>query len=174
MRIHFVPPALSALFLTCVTSAAAADCTFTAGPASFLARESRFRRELSVTTQKLAGALPRSASAAAPADSIPRRNFIDEAIFGTLAERRIPTARLTTDEEFFRRINFDLVGRIPGPDDVRSFVADTTPNKRDIAIDQLLYSPEFVDRWTMWLGDLLQNTSVSSNVNRQNSGRDAF
>ena len=127
-----------------------------------------------MTTQKLAGALPRAASAAAPADSIPRRNFIDDAIFGALAERRIPSARLTTDEEFFRRINFDLVGRIPGPDDVRGFVADTTPNKRDIAIDQLLYSPEFVDRWTMWLGDLLQNTSVSSNVNRQNSGRDAF
>jgi hypothetical protein len=178
-----VLPALAALLLTSgfrpaiaaePRSASIGDCTFAAGPDQFLSRESRLRRDLSVTTQKLAAALPRAASVTAAADSIPRRNFIDESIFGVLAQRRIATAALTTDEEFFRRINFDLVGRIPSPDEVRSFLADTSPNKRDIVIDQLLYSPPFVDRWTMWLGDLLQNTATSSNVNRQTSGRDAF
>ena len=151
-----------------------ADCTFAADPDQFAAREARFRRDLSVSTQRLAAALPRTASKTAAADSIPRRNFIDDAIFGVLAARGVPVAALTTDEEFFRRINLDLLGRIPAPDEIRAFVSDTTSNKRDILIDQLLYSPAFVDRWTMWLGDLLQNTAASSNVNRQNSGRDAF
>lgn len=150
------------------------DCTFAANPDQFLARESRFRRDLASVTQKLSAALPRSASKPRAADSIPHRNFIDDAIFGVLASRGIPSAALTTDEEFFRRINFDLAGRLASPDEVRAFVADTTYNKRDIVVDQLLYSPAFVDRWTMWLGDLLQNTAASSNINRQNSGRDAF
>ena len=38
------------------------DCTFAADPDQFLAREARFRRDLSAATQKLTAALPRAAS----------------------------------------------------------------------------------------------------------------
>jgi len=152
-----------------------ADCDFAGNRDDFLAREGRVRRAVSDRADKLNGVLPRAASATPqPAATIPRRNFIDQAIFDKLVAERVPSARLTTDEEFFRRINLDLGGRIPSADDVRAFLADTNPNKRDDVIDQLLFTPRFVDKWTMWLGDLLQNTAVSVNVNRQNGGRDAF
>jgi hypothetical protein len=150
------------------------DCTFAARPDDFLARESRLRLDVSVTALKLNNILPRAAAAPRPASSLPRRNFIDDFIFGAMTAQQVPPARLTTDAEFFRRINLDLVGKIPNPDEVRAFIADTTPTKRDDAIDRLLYSPESVDRWTMWMGDLLQNTSASANVGRQIGGRDAF
>ncbi len=35
-------------------------------------------------------------------------------------------------------------------------------------------SPEFVDKWTMWLGDLLGNARVNSNRNLQTRGRNAL
>jgi hypothetical protein len=152
----------------------AGDCTFATRPDDFMAREARVRRDISATVLKLNKLLPRTAAAPQAASSIPHRNFIDDYIFGAMSAQKVPSAQLTTDAEFFRRINLDLIGRIPGPDEVRAFVADTTSTKRDDVIDQLLASPEFVDRWTMWLGDLLQNTSASSNVSRQVGGRDAF
>jgi hypothetical protein len=180
MRIHYATLALIALLLPGLATpeprtVTLGDCTFTADPDQFQARESRFRRDLSLATQRVTAAIPRAANqkTAAPND-IPRRNFIDDAIFGALSQRGIPSANLTTDEEFFRRINFDILGRIPLPDEIREFVNGANPNKRSAVIDQLLNSPFFVDRWSMWLGDLLQNTATSSNVNRQNTGRDAF
>ena len=83
------------------------------------------------------------AAATAP---IARRNFIDDDIFNRLASAKVQPARLTTDEEFFRRINFDLTGRIPSADDVRAFTANTDAGKRDAAIEQLLNSASFNDK----------------------------
>ena len=88
----------------------------------------------------------------------------------------VPAAALTTDAEFVRRIYLDLTGRTPSSDDVRSFLADVSPQKRDKLIEKLLASPEFVEKWTMWLGDLLQNTSTNAGaaVNRGAEGRNNF
>ena len=105
-----------------------------------------------------------------PADSI------DSYIFSALQANNITPAPATTDWEFIRRVTLDLTGRIPTPDKVISFVADTTPNKRAALIDQLLASPEWVDKWTMFYGDLFQNTVTkqSTGLVRFNQGRDAF
>jgi len=88
----------------------------------------------------------------------------------------ITPAPMTTDWEFIRRVTLDLTGRIPDPARVLSFVADTSPNKRAALIDELLAKPEWVDKWTMYFGDLLQNTvnKASNSVNRLAQGRNAF
>src|ERR1019366_10385089 len=85
----------------------------------------------------------------------------------------ITPAPMTTDWEFIRRVTLDLTGRIPDPARVLSFVADTTPNKRGALIEELLARPEWGDKWTMYFGDLLQNTvhKPSSSVTRLASGR---
>src|SRR5437879_2345672 len=113
---------------------------------------------------------------AVAAESLPQRNFIDQEIFGKLIQMKVPSARLSSDTEFLRRIYLDLTGRIPSPDDIRAFLADASPGKRDAIIDKLLYSNEFSDRWVMWLGDLLQNTATlnSVNFNRNAQGRNVF
>src|SRR5262249_53709169 len=46
--------------------------------------------------------------------------------------------------------------------------------KRDAKINELIASPEFVDKWTMFLGDLYRVNANSQNVNRDILGRDAF
>jgi len=57
-------------------------------------------------------------------------------------------ARQTTDAEFVRRVTLDLAGKIPSAEETRKFLADTSTNKREALIDQLLASPDFVTRMT--------------------------
>lgn len=85
-------------------------------------------------------------------------------------------APMTTDWEFIRRITLDLTGRIPTPAAVTAFVADTTPNKRAALIESLLARPEWVDKWTMYFGDLYLNTVTrpSTSLNRTATGRNVF
>ncbi|MSV28685.1 MAG: DUF1553 domain-containing protein [Bryobacterales bacterium] len=149
----------------------AADCAFQVNPGEFLTRQSRLRQDVFSRTAKVSASLPRAA--AAPLE-VPRRNFIDNAIFDRLAAANIPSARLSTDEEFMRRVSLDLTGRLPAPAEIRAFLADNSSTRRDALIGRLLDSPEFTDRWTMWLGDLLQNVAFPSNFDRQYDGRNAF
>src|SRR5262245_26216492 len=142
-----------------------ADCSFQVDPDRFLAQEGRVRREVNDRVLKMARSAHAVEAPAVAAESLPQRNFIDQEIFGKLIQKKAPSARLSSDTEFLRRVYLDLTGRIPSPEDVRVFLADTTPGKRDAIIDKLVYSTEFSDRWTMWLGDLLQNTATLNSVN---------
>ena len=55
--------------------------------------------EVGKTTDRLAAGLPAAATDSAP---IPRRNFIDDEIFGRMKRDGIPHAPLATDSEFIR------------------------------------------------------------------------
>ena len=101
---------------------------------------------------------------------------IDSYLSADMQAAGVQPAGLTTDWEFIRRVTLDLTGRIPTPDRVLAFVNDKTPNKRAALIDELLASPQWVDKWTMFYGDLFQNTSnrPSTSLNRFPAGRNAF
>src|SRR2546426_12391825 len=71
------------------------------------------------------------------ATGVPRKNFIDEHVFGKMEKDSIPHAALAPDSEFLRRVYLDLTGRIPEPAVVRAFLKDTDLNKRDRLIDSL-------------------------------------
>lgn len=76
-------------------------------------------------------------------DSGPLSSAIDAAI----AERAGgPVVGPTSDAEFLRRVSLDFTGCIPTVDDVRRFLADSSPNKRTQLIDRLLDSPAFPRR----------------------------
>jgi hypothetical protein len=144
------------------------NCSFRVDPNEYLTRVVREQRAVAERAGKFAR------QEAVAAEEIPRRNFIDNEIFDRLAKEGVGAARISSDEEFLRRITLDLTGRIPSAPDVRQFVADTSEDKRRAVIDRLLYSPEFTDKWTMWMGDLLGNVVSTTNVNRQIQGRNAF
>ena len=103
-------------------------------------------------TESVAQSLPAGASGARAM----RRNFIDEHIFGKMDRDRIPHAALSTDAEFIRRITLDLTGRIPSPQDIRDFIADKNPSKRDLLIDKLIASDAFVDKWAYYFMDVFR------------------
>lgn len=160
-------------------SSSGANCSFKASPDQFTEATTRAYRLVAQTAAKVRPAGIRSSDSTArgvDASSIPHRNFIDDEIFGAMANAGVPSAALSGDEEFYRRITLDLTGRIPSPADVRSFVANTDPAKRSQAIDQLLNSDEFVDKWAVWMGDWLKNTvSVTTSYSPQQlAGRNAM
>jgi hypothetical protein len=109
--------------------------------------------EASRLTQTVAPALPGAAASSAP---IPRKNFVDEHIFGRMERDKVPHAPLSGDEEFLRRAYVDAIGFLPAPDKARSFVADTDPNKRDTLIDSLIGTDEFADQWAYFFDELFR------------------
>lgn len=109
-----------------------------------------------------------------PPQDVSRKNFIDDIIFDRMGRDNVMSAPLTTDEEFVRRVYLDLTGRIPSAQDVTSFLSDTSANKRDALVDRLVGSPEYVDKWTMFFGDLFKNNARATNVQRYSGARDAF
>ncbi|MBY0514592.1 MAG: DUF1549 domain-containing protein [Gemmataceae bacterium] len=86
-----------------------------------------------------------------------RNNFIDDAVFAKLKELRIEPSDGATDAAFARRVYLDACGLLPTPAEVRAFLADPDPKKREKLIDALLARPEFTDYWTLQFGDLFQN-----------------
>jgi hypothetical protein len=106
-------------------------------------------KEVSRLTETIAG----TAAASSP---VARRNFIDEHIFSKMERDNVPHAPLATDYEFLRRVSLDLTGRIPSSAEIREFVADTDPNKRDKLIDRLIGSEAFVEKWAYFFMDLFR------------------
>jgi hypothetical protein len=60
-------------------------------------------------------------------------------------------SELCTDEQFIRRVSLDMTGTLPTPKQVKAFVADTDPKKRDKLVDKLAETPEyayyFANKW---------------------------
>jgi len=94
--------------------------------------------------------------AAAATGEIERRNFIDEHIFGRIEQDGVPHSPLVGDREFLRRVYIDLVGRIPRLEETLGFERDASADKRDVLIDQLIDSEEFVERWSYYFEDLFR------------------
>ncbi|MFN7921686.1 MAG: DUF1553 domain-containing protein [Bryobacteraceae bacterium] len=104
-------------------------------------------------TDRLAAGLPQTPGAS---NRIVRRNFIDNHVFGKMERDRIPHAPLASDQEFLRRVTLDITGRIPSTADVRAFLADSDPSKREKLVQRLIESPEFADKWSYFFMDIFR------------------
>ena len=98
---------------------------------------------------------------------IPADNFIDRLVFDKLNRlHRIPS-RLSSDEEFLRRVCLDLTGTLPPPRRTREFLQSSDPSKREKLVDTLLQTPEFVDYWTYRFSQLFRVALFQNGINLQ-------
>ncbi|MBL8241224.1 MAG: DUF1549 domain-containing protein [Bryobacterales bacterium] len=111
------------------------------------------------------------ASAGAPRQA--GTGTIDQNLFGAMEQAGIRPAEACTDAEFLRRVTLDLTGRIPTRERVEAFLADSRGDKRIRLVDELLASPGWVDKWTLFFGDLFKN-SVNFGRQRFPQDRDAM
>src|ERR1051326_935602 len=180
MRVRWFTLSILILASGFLLAAANKDCIFLKDPKQFTSSVERSQKAQSDLTAKVSMYVSRVMLGDQPtvqthdATTVPRKNFIDDAIFGRMATAGVRSAPLASDVEFLRRVTLDLTGRIPSGADVVTFVADPNPSKRDLKVDTLIGSPEFIDKWTMFLGDLYKNNAVNNNINRAVTGRDAF
>ena len=92
----------------------------------------------------------------APVDALPpSKNFIDDLVFANLKEIGVPPSPVIDDATFLRRVTLDIAGRLPTIAETEAFLASTDPKKRDLAINQLLTTPDYADyfanKWTALL-----------------------
>jgi WD40 repeat protein len=88
----------------------------------------------------------------------PANNKVDELAAAKWKRLKIQPSELCTDLEFVRRVNFDLTGLPPTPEQIDKFVSDKrdTRVKRDELINQLIGNDAFIDFWTNKWADMLQ------------------
>lgn len=80
------------------------------------------------------------------------RNAIDRFIIARLAANRIAPAPEADRITLLRRVSLDLIGLPPTPAEAAAFLADSSPDAYERAVDRLLASPHFGERWARpWL-----------------------
>ncbi|MFG0319615.1 MAG: DUF1553 domain-containing protein [Planctomycetota bacterium JB042] len=80
------------------------------------------------------------------------RNPIDAFVLARLEAASAPPAPPADPATLLRRVTFDLTGLPPTPDEVRAFVADPSDAAYEAAIERLLASPRYGERWARhWL-----------------------
>ncbi|MBY0507470.1 MAG: DUF1549 and DUF1553 domain-containing protein [Bryobacteraceae bacterium] len=123
-------------------------------------RTARNQLEAAIDLDASAEAYRKGAKPRATTAGLAKRNLIDELVFARLERDGVAPAPLTTDAEFLRRASLDLAGRLPQPEQVEQFLANTNPGKRSQLVDQLLASAAYVDRWTHFYADQFQVSSI--------------
>lgn len=97
---------------------------------------------------------PVSEQSGAAFPDIPAPTEIDRLVNRRLQQLGVVPTDLCTDSEFLRRASLDLIGTLPTPDQIRQFVDDSSEDKRQQLIDDLLEHPAYVRWWTTRLCDL--------------------
>lgn len=91
---------------------------------------------------------------------------VDRLIKKELASAKAEIAPTVLDEDFLRRITFDLTGSLPSPSDVTLFGLDPHPRKRAKLIDRLLDSPEFAANWARYWRDVIFSRATDPRAQR--------
>ncbi len=79
-------------------------------------------------------------------------NPIDSFILAALQRKRLPMNPAAAPAALLRRLSFDLTGLPPSPDLLARFLANPDANAYERAVDELLNSPRFGERWArQWL-----------------------
>jgi len=87
---------------------------------------------------------------------VPEYQFAEKTVVDTFTKKKwkelgILPSDLCSDEQFIRRVSLDLTGTLPRPEQIKKFMADPDPQKRDKLIDVLLETPEhsylFANKW---------------------------
>ena len=81
---------------------------------------------------------------------------IDRSIHESLAAQGLKPSSAADRVTLIRRLSFDLIGLPPTPEEVSTFVNDSSPDAFEKQVDRLLKSPHFGERQAMWWLDLVR------------------
>lgn len=91
--------------------------------------------------------------------TLPEVNAIDKEVFAKLKMMNVIPSDLSSDTTFIRRLYIDTIAQLPTPEEVREFVADQDPKKREKLIDKLLSHPLHSAIWATKLSDITGNNT---------------
>jgi hypothetical protein len=89
----------------------------------------------------------------------PEANYVDREVLAKLRLLNVVPSELSSDAEFLRRVTIDTIGSLPAPEEVRRFLTDRDPKKREKKIDQLLAHPLHAALWATRFSDITGNNT---------------
>jgi hypothetical protein len=80
------------------------------------------------------------------------RNPVDRFVLASLEANGLPPAAAADRRTLLRRVTYDLLGLPPTPAEIDAFLADAGPDAYERAVERLLASPHYGERWARhWL-----------------------
>ena len=100
---------------------------------------------------------PVPATASLPAGSLTKaRNPIDAFLRAAMQAKGIVPSPRADRRTLIRRVYLDVLGLLPSPEEVESFVRDKSPDAWPKLVDRLLASPHYGERWARHWLDLVR------------------
>jgi Protein of unknown function (DUF1549)/Protein of unknown function (DUF1553) len=92
---------------------------------------------------------------------------IDSTIETAWKDKGITPSARADDATYLRRVYLDLTGTLPPPERALAFVADTSKDKRQKLVDELLASDGYSDHWMAYWDDVLMGDVRAGDIDRQ-------
>ncbi len=99
---------------------------------------------------------------------------IDQHLVAQWKKLGIQPSKPVDDATFIRRVTLDICGTLPTVDEVRLYLADSRPDKRERLIDRLLERPEYASYFALKWADILQNRGSGYGTRNQRAGTMLF
>lgn len=93
-----------------------------------------------------------------PMSEANREHSVDEFITARLSKEGLALSAEADRPTLLRRLNFDLIGLPPSPEEIDAFVNDNSPKAFATAVDRLLASPHYGERWGRHWLDVVRYT----------------
>ncbi|MBL8216709.1 MAG: PSD1 domain-containing protein [Bryobacterales bacterium] len=103
-----------------------------------------------------------------------RLGSVDAYLDRALAAKGLKAAPKADKRTLLRRVTFDLTGLPPTPEETDAFLKDTTPQAYARAVDRLLASPRYGERWARHWLDVVRyadSSGYSNDFERPNAWR---
>lgn len=108
-----------------------------------------------IKANKIVETIAASPKAHSTVDHLAIAAKVDELIAAELKKTGSPVAPQCSDEDFLRRVSFDIAGVSPSPQDVTLFALDPDSHKRARMIDRLVASTEYAENWARYWRDVI-------------------
>jgi hypothetical protein len=89
------------------------------------------------------------------------KSEIDRLVVEKWKKLGLKPSPLVDDATFLRRVTLDLCGRLPTSEEVRAFLNDSAPTKREAAVDRLLESPDYPAFFALRWSSILRNSDLA-------------
>ena len=83
---------------------------------------------------------------------------VDKLMAAYFDKNSIDWPTVVDDRTFIRRSYMDIIGLLPDPKEIKEFIGDSNPDKRNVLIDKLLNDTHnYTQNWLSFWNDLLRN-----------------
>jgi len=95
---------------------------------------------------------------AVPGNDSELTNPVDRFVNAYFSEKKISWPAVVDDRVFIRRVYLDIIGLLPSPEKIASFIADTNPARRELLVKELLNrNDDYAQHWLSFWSDALRN-----------------